>query len=92
MIAPPTLMTANCCEETDVKCERYCWTSRLEPILLSSWTTVERVENCEWAGEVYCRRNVLWIVKAAIGRLLGLIERRWPCRRSPLVVEQLQNA
>lgn len=46
-MAPPTLMMANCCEETELKWERYCWTSRLEPMLLKSWTTVDRVETCE---------------------------------------------
>ena len=44
MMAPPTLMTANCCDETEEKCERYCWTSRLEPMLESNCTTVLRVE------------------------------------------------
>merc|ERR1711939_1032140 len=43
-MAPPTLMTANCCEETELKCDKYCWTSRFEPMLLSNCTTVERVD------------------------------------------------
>lgn len=42
-MAPPTLMTANRCEDTDVKCDRYCWTSLLEPTLLRVWMTMPRV-------------------------------------------------
>src|SRR3569833_2101387 len=35
-MAPPTLMTANFCDETDVKRARYCCASFLDPILLSA--------------------------------------------------------
>lgn len=48
-------MTANCWEETELKCDRYCWTSLLEPMLLKSWTTVDLVEGCS-EGEEYDRR------------------------------------
>jgi hypothetical protein len=58
MIAPPTLITANCCEETELKWDRYCWTSLFEPMLLSSCTTVDRVEKLSEAGDAYSLRDV----------------------------------
>ncbi len=89
MMAPPTLMTANCCEETEVKCERYCCTSRLEPMLLSSWTTVERVENWESAGDVYCRRLIFEREVIAGSTLLGAVLRDRACRHGPFTGRQL---
>jgi hypothetical protein len=45
------LITANCWEETELKWERYCWTSRFEPMLLNSCTTVDRVDDWGSVGE-----------------------------------------
>lgn len=36
-------MTAKRCDDTEVKCDRYCWTSLLEPTLLRVWMTMPRV-------------------------------------------------
>lgn len=55
-------MTANCWEDTELKCERYCWTSLFEPILLSNCITVDRVESFSSAGDEYARREVCWWV------------------------------
>lgn len=36
-------MTAKRCDDTEVKCDKYCWTSLLEPTLLRVWMTMPRV-------------------------------------------------
>lgn len=53
----PTYVPANCCDETEEKWLRYCCTSRLEPMLLSNWMTVERVEREEPVGDAKPRRH-----------------------------------
>jgi hypothetical protein len=63
------LITANCCEETELKWDKYCWTSLLEPILLKSCTTVDRVEKLFEEGEAYSRRVVRATEAAALGKV-----------------------
>lgn len=61
-------LPANCCDETEEKWLRYCCTSRLEPILLSNWMTVERVVKEEPLGEAKFRRHGSETWEKAAGR------------------------
>ena len=51
-MAPPTLTTANCCDETDLNWERYCSISLLELTLPSKLRNAERVEAVSRLSEV----------------------------------------
>jgi hypothetical protein len=44
-----------------VKCDRYCATSLLEPMLLRSWTTVDLVDSCGSEGAEYARCWTTWL-------------------------------
>ena len=75
-------MTANCCEETELKCERYCWTSLFEPMLLSNCTTVERVERWASADEEYARgEEVIDVVLFGSKTLQASMGRNTGCMR-----------
>ncbi len=84
-IASSILMTTNCCEETKLKCEKYCWISRLKSMLLSNWITIERVKN--WMSEKEkCRRAL--IASKEITENNELNDWKWYCNRIRLLEDR----
>lgn len=68
-------MTANCCEETELKCDKYCWTSRFEPMLLSNCTTVDRVDRL-LEGAEYSLLLVRATAAVAFGKVRAALKGR----------------